>query len=170
MWIGVKPNEGKKFAYDTRQHQWIEYTADGYLFAFFDTVEVTPDYIHILDRKRNLGLRLYSDHCDFSSTNNFEAECNRLWDGYWASDPFGELAVGARPDANPQRPIIMMPAKQRDFVPPDTVGVPKDCPFPTVRKPIKFLCPKCGLRGETHVLYPHLPWCPKDGTVMNEVE
>ena len=72
--------------------------------------------------------------------------------------------------AKQQRPIVLMPVKEREIVPPHTVGVGKDCPFPTVKEPIRFLCPKCGLRGQTHVLYPHLPWCPKDNTVMVEVE
>jgi hypothetical protein len=55
------------------------------------------------------------------------------------------------------------------FVPPETVGVPKDCPFPTVKEKIEFKCPKCRLRGWTHVLYPHLPHCPRCRCPMNEV-
>ena len=72
------------------------------------------------------------------------------------------------PPKNVSRPIVLMPVKNRDFVPPEQVGVGKDCPFPTVRTPIKFCCPQCGLRMQTHVVYPHLPWCPKDGSVMLE--
>lgn len=64
--------------------------------------------------------------------------------------------------------IIPMPAGPREIVPPETVGVGKDCPFPTVKKPIRFVCPNCKLRMQTHVLYPHLPWCPKDNSVMME--
>jgi serine/threonine protein kinase len=91
MWIGVSSNVGKKLAFDSRQSHWIEYTPDGYVFAYFDTVEVTPAYVHIVDRKRNLGIRLYSDHCDFSPSNDFVADSKRLWEGRWASDPFGDL-------------------------------------------------------------------------------
>ena len=74
------------------------------------------------------------------------------------------------PVAKQQRPIVLMRAKEREIVPPHTVGVGNDCPFPTVKEPIRFICPKCGLRGQTHVLYPHLPWCPKDNAVMIEIE
>lgn len=91
MWIGEKSNVGKKLAFDSRQGQWIEYTPDGYLYAFFHTVEVTPEYVHVVDPKRNLGIRLYSDHCDFSPSNDFDVDSHRLWDGRWAADPFGEL-------------------------------------------------------------------------------
>jgi hypothetical protein len=64
---------------------------------------------------------------------------------------------------------IPLPHRERVFVPPETVGVPKDCPFPTVKEKIEFKCPKCRLRGWTHVLYPHLPHCPRCRCPMNEV-
>jgi len=63
-----------------------------------------------------------------------------------------------------------MPVRTREFVPPETVGVEKDCPLATVKKAVCFECPKCGLKSKTHVLYHHLPWCPKDKWVMNEIE
>ncbi len=75
-----------------------------------------------------------------------------------------------KPKANATRPIVPLPLKPREFVPPEKVGVPKDCPFPTVKKRLAFQCPCCGLRMWTHVLYPHLPHCPRDGCVMNEIE
>lgn len=83
--------------------------------------------------------------------------------------------VPAAPQQSPKKPIpvrafVPLPVKQRDFVPPETVGVPKDCPFPAVKKRVAFKCSCCGLRMWTHVLYPHLPHCPKDGCIMNEIE
>ena len=68
-----------------------------------------------------------------------------------------------------QRVYIPIPSRDRVFVPPETVGVEKDCPFPTVKDRLTFQCPKCNLKGFTHVLYPHLPHCPKDTAVMLEV-
>jgi hypothetical protein len=65
---------------------------------------------------------------------------------------------------------IPLPNRSRVFVPPETVGVGKDCPFSTVKDPVCFQCPICGVKMKTHVLYPHLPHCSKDHWVMNEIE
>lgn len=65
---------------------------------------------------------------------------------------------------------IRIPVRNREFVPPETVGVEKNCPFPTVKNPVCFECPKCGLKMKTHLLYHFLPHCPKDKWVMNEIE
>ena len=82
------------------------------------------------------------------------------------------FAPKPKPKVQPpvQKVIVPLPVKAREFVPPETVGVPKDCPFPTVKKPITFQCPCCGLRMWSHVMPPHLPHCHKDGSVMPEVE
>ncbi len=64
---------------------------------------------------------------------------------------------------------IPLTPRPHEFVPPETVGVGKDCPFPTVKEKLEFKCPKCKLRSWTHVLYPHLPHCPKCRCPMNEV-
>jgi serine/threonine protein kinase len=72
------------------------------------------------------------------------------------------------PSSPRKRQYIPMLQKDRIVVPPETVGVEKDCPFPTVKERISFQCPECNLRMFTHVLYPHLPHCPKDGAVMFE--
>lgn len=78
----------------------------------------------------------------------------------------------------PKKPVqkveklkIPVPFRPRVFVEPEKVRVPKGCPFPTVRDCIIFECPNCGLRMFTHVLYPHLPYCPKEtcDCVMHEV-
>jgi hypothetical protein len=65
---------------------------------------------------------------------------------------------------------IPLPIRTRIYVKPEAVGVDKACPFPTVKDPVCFQCPQCGLKMKTHVLYPHLPHCPKDRWVMNEIE
>jgi hypothetical protein len=65
---------------------------------------------------------------------------------------------------------IPVPNRTRVFVPPESVGVEKTCPFPTVKDPVCFQCPMCGVKMKTHVLYPHLPHCSKDRWVMNEIE
>ncbi len=72
------------------------------------------------------------------------------------------------PSSPRKRQYIPMLQKDRIVVPPETVGVEKDCPFPTVKERIAFQCPECELRMFTHVLYPHLPHCPQDGAVMFE--
>ena len=79
--------------------------------------------------------------------------------------------IGSAKDARlNQKPVfIPMPRRDRIFVAPETVGVEKDCPFPTVKDRICFQCPECKLKGSTHVLYPHLPHCPKDMCVMLEI-
>lgn len=64
---------------------------------------------------------------------------------------------------------IPLTPRPHEFVPPETVGVGKDCPFPTVKEKLELKCPKCRLRGWTHVLYPHLPHCPKCRCPMSEV-
>jgi hypothetical protein len=66
--------------------------------------------------------------------------------------------------------FILIPFKKRDFVPPEKVGVGKDCPFPTVKEPIVFECIVCGIKMFTHVLYPHYPHCTKCGGIMWEKE
>lgn len=65
---------------------------------------------------------------------------------------------------------IPLPVRTRIYVKPESVGVDKACPFPAVKDPVCFQCPRCGLKMKTHVLYPHLPHCPKDRWVMNEIE
>lgn len=80
------------------------------------------------------------------------------------------LCAYAEENQPAERVTIPMIQKERDFVAPETVGVGKDCPFPTVRKRIVFLCPCCGMKMSTHVLYPTLPHCPKDGSPMFEQE
>ena len=73
--------------------------------------------------------------------------------------------------AAPQSPTkIRMPVRTRIYVKPESVGYEKDCPLPTVKNPISFECPMCGLKMKTHLLYPFLPHCPKDKSVMNEIE
>jgi hypothetical protein len=69
-----------------------------------------------------------------------------------------------------KRIYIPIPERKREFVPPEQVGVLPDCPFPTVKERIVFKCPTCGLKMSTHVLYPHLPHCPKDESIMFEEE
>lgn len=64
---------------------------------------------------------------------------------------------------------IPLTPRPHEFVPPETVGVQKHCPFPTVKEKLEFKCPKCKLRMWTHVLYPHLPHCPKCRCPMGEV-
>lgn len=71
---------------------------------------------------------------------------------------------------NQKKIFILIPWKQREFVPPEKVGVPKDCPFPTVKEVIVFECLVCGIKIFTHVLYPHYPHCTKCGNIMWEVE
>lgn len=80
------------------------------------------------------------------------------------------LCAYAEENRPAKRVMIPMVQKERDFVPPETVGVGKDCPFPTVRKRIVFVCPCCGMRMSTHVLYRFLPHCPKDDSPMFEQE
>jgi hypothetical protein len=80
-------------------------------------------------------------------------------------------AVEQLPVFHAQFPVrIPLPVRQRIYVKPEAVGVDKACPFPTVKDPVCFQCPQCGLKMKTHVLYPHLPHCPKDRWVMNEIE
>lgn len=80
-------------------------------------------------------------------------------------------AVEQLPVFHAQFPVrIPVPGRTRIYVKPQSVGVDKACPFPTVKEPVCFQCPQCRLKMKTHVLYPHLPHCPKDRWVMNEVE
>lgn len=64
--------------------------------------------------------------------------------------------------------FIPLTPREHEFVPPETVGVGKDCPFPTVKEKLEFQCPKCKIRMWTHVLYPHLPHCPRCRCPMGE--
>lgn len=89
--------------------------------------------------------------------------------GIVISQPVQPAAKSVQTAAKPfNRVYVPIPNKQREYVPPETVGVPKDCPFPTVSKPIKFVCPCCGLWMKTNLLYHHLPQCHRDGCVMKE--
>jgi hypothetical protein len=72
-----------------------------------------------------------------------------------------------------QRVYIRLPLKHRNLVPPETVGYPKDFPFPVSKEVLTFQCPKCGLKMSTHGLYHHLPHCPKkncDSCPMPEID
>lgn len=83
IWNAVTDHPGKQFLYDPRHHRWAETTDDGKRFAYFFPVAITDDYIHILDRSRNLGVRLYADRCDYSCTNDFVNDYTTLCTGRW---------------------------------------------------------------------------------------
>lgn len=62
-----------------------------------------------------------------------------------------------------QRLWIPMKIKHRTIVAPETIGFPKDYPFPVSKETITFECPNCGQKMFGHGVYPHLPWCSKPG-------
>jgi hypothetical protein len=79
------------------------------------------------------------------------------------------LAAAAATAQNKNKRLhLPIPERPREFVPPEQVGLPPNCPFPAVKERITFVCPRCGLKMRTHVLYPHLPHCPKDESIMFE--
>jgi len=107
-----------------------------------------------------------------------ESDVAKLWDKYSQPEIRKPLPPQPEPVVKGEWPVyharfpaqIRMPLRHREFVPPETVGVEKDCPFPTVKNSVCFECPKCGLKMKTHLLYHFLPHCPKDSWVMNEIE
>ena len=84
--------------------------------------------------------------------------------------------TNAKKDAFPIQHIkaparVMLPARPREFCPPEEVGYDKRNQYPTVKKPLHFECPDCRCKMKTHVLVPYMPTCPQCSKwLMNEVE
>lgn len=75
------------------------------------------------------------------------------------------------PEIKPQpKPKIPVAFKEREFVPPETIGLPKDFPGRVMKDKMVFKCECCGVMIQTRVYHPHLPECPRDGCYMREVE
>lgn len=114
----------------------------------------------------------------FCSTTFAENDITNLWNKFLKPEIKKPVAKHPEPVVKGEWPIylaqfptrIPVPARNREFVNPETVGVEKDCPLPTVKDPVCFECPKCGLKSKTNVLYHYLPDCPKDRWIMNEIE
>ena len=91
IWLAAKPQTGKTFQFDTARGWWVEHTTDGKPLAFFMPEAITEDYIHVIDRARNLAVRLYDDRCEYSLTNDFVNDYSVLSHGHWASTAYGPL-------------------------------------------------------------------------------
>lgn len=81
----------------------------------------------------------------------------------------GQRVCGVGREPQP-KPRILVPFKKREFVPPETIGLPKDFPGRVMKTKMVFQCECCGVTMHTHVYHPHLPECPKDGCYMHERE
>jgi hypothetical protein len=103
---------------------------------------------------------------------------SKLWEKY-SRPELKRIVPQPEPAANGEWPVffaqfptrIPMPLRHRgDFAMPEDVGLDKNCPFPTLKKPICYQCPQCGMKSKTHILTRYLPWCGKDNWVLNEIE